>query len=53
MATVKFSVGTLAKYKALEAKDANTLYFIEDAGKIFKGDKELASDTQVLALLRL
>lgn len=49
MATVKFSVGTLAKYKALQAKDANTLYFIEDAGKIFKGDKELASDTQVLA----
>ena len=32
MATVKFFAGTLAQYTELEAKDANSLYVIEDDG---------------------
>lgn len=48
MANVKFYAGTLAKYQALGTKDANTLYFIEDAGKIFKGETDVTSDTKVV-----
>lgn len=44
MATAKFYVGTLAKYKALEQKDANGLYFIEDAGRIYRGENDMTSD---------
>lgn len=48
MANVKFYAGTLAKYQALQTKDANTLYFIEDAGKIYKGGTDVTSDTAVV-----
>lgn len=36
MANVKFLNGSYAAYKALGAKDSNTLYFVE--GQLFKGD---------------
>lgn len=39
MALVKFIQGSLAQYNGLEVKDENTLYFITDAQKIYKGDK--------------
>lgn len=37
MANVKFLTGTYAQYKGLTAKDANTIYFI-DNGQIYKGE---------------
>ena len=48
MATVKFFAGTLAQYTELEAKDANSLYVIEDVGRIYKGDKNVTSDTSLV-----
>lgn len=49
MATVKFFAGTLEQYNGLAAKDANSLYIIEDAGRIYKGDKNVTSDTSLVA----
>lgn len=49
MATVKFFAGTLEQYTGLAAKDANSLYIIEDAGRIYKGDKNVTSDTSLVA----
>lgn len=37
MAAVKFVTATAAKYGALEDKDANTLYFITDEQRLYKG----------------
>ena len=37
MALVQFKTGNLASYVALAEKDANTLYFCEDAGLLYKG----------------
>ena len=48
MATVKFFAGTLAQYTELESKDANSLYVIEDAGRIYKGDKNVTGDTSLV-----
>ena len=48
MATVKFFAGTLEQYTGLESKDANSLYIIEDAGRIYKGDKNVTSDTSLV-----
>lgn len=48
MATVKFFAGTLEQYTGLAAKDANSLYIIEDAGRIYKGDKNVTSDTSLV-----
>lgn len=48
MAKVNFIASTLAKYNGLETKDANTLYFIEDAKKIFKGTVEMTESLQVV-----
>ena len=48
MATVKFFAGTLEQYQGLAAKDANSLYIIEDAGRIYKGDKNVTSDTSLV-----
>lgn len=48
MATVKFFAGTLEQYNGLSAKDANSLYIIEDAGRIYKGDKNVTSDTSLV-----
>ena len=39
MANVIFKVGTLAQYQALEQKDINTLYWLEDVQELYKGDK--------------
>lgn len=38
---VIFYAATKTQYDALDTKDANTLYFITDSGKIFKGDTDL------------
>ena len=35
---VRFVTGTAAQYALLEAKDQNTLYFITDERRIYKGD---------------
>ena len=43
MAMVKFYVGTLDRYKAIAEKDPNGIYVLEDAGKIFKGTKDITS----------
>ena len=48
MATVKFFAGTLEQYNGLAAKDANSLYIIEDAGRIYKGDKNVTGDTSLV-----
>ena len=38
MALVKFVAGTAAQFQSLDPKDANTLYFITDERRIYKGD---------------
>lgn len=38
MADVTFLFGLEAEYNAVESKDSNTLYFLEDKHKIMKGD---------------
>lgn len=48
MATVKFFAGTLEQYNGLESKDTNSLYIIEDVGRIYKGDKNVTSDTSLV-----
>ena len=48
MATVKFFAGTLEQYTGLGVKDANSLYIIEDAGRIYKGDKNVTGDTSLV-----
>lgn len=44
MALVKFVAGTAASYTALQPKDADTLYFITDAHRIYKGDVQMSGD---------
>lgn len=44
MAKVLFKYGTQAQYDGLAEKDTNSLYFITDAGRIYKGNDEVASD---------
>ena len=39
MANVIFKVGTRELFDALEQKDTNTLYWLEDSQELFKGDK--------------
>lgn len=38
MSQVKFVAATLAGYQGLTNKDANTLYFVEEEQRIYKGD---------------
>ena len=38
MSQVKFVAATLAGYQGLADKDANTLYFVEEEQRIYKGD---------------
>lgn len=38
MSQVKFVAATLAGYQSLTDKDANTLYFVEEERRIYKGD---------------
>ena len=40
---LKFLVGSQAQYDALQVKDDNTLYFIIDTHRIYRGDKLFAS----------
>ena len=40
MALIKWAVAAkYADYAALEAKDTNTLYFVEETGQVFRGEK--------------
>lgn len=48
MAKVNFIATKLAKYVALASKDASTLYFLEDANKIYKGEVDVTSALQVV-----
>lgn len=49
MAKVNFSVAkTLSTYNGLPSKDTNTLYFVLDAKKIFKGDVDVTSAVEVV-----
>lgn len=43
---VKFLTGTYAQYKALDAKDNNTLYFVE--GQLFKGETSYTNQIEVV-----
>lgn len=43
MALVNFRYGTAAEFAALENKDPNTIYFIADERKIYKGDVSYSS----------
>ena len=40
---LKLLVGTQAQYDALQVKDNNTLYFIVDTHRIYRGDVLFAS----------
>lgn len=42
---VKFWHGTENAYNAIESKDSNTLYFITNSGKLYKGTDEIANKT--------
>ena len=46
--TVKFFTGTQQSYNGLAEKDTNAIYFIEDTGKIYKGNKDLTSDVTLM-----
>lgn len=37
MNDVKFKVGTLQEYEALQTKDENCIYFLLDARRLYKG----------------
>lgn len=43
---VKFLTGTYAQYKALDAKDNNTLYFVE--GQLFKGETSYTNQIEIV-----
>lgn len=42
MAKVIFSYGTQAEYNAIQSKDLNTIYFITDSKRIYKGSDKLS-----------
>lgn len=46
---VNFISTVLAKYNGLATKDANTLYFVEDAKKIYKGDVDVTEALKIVA----
>lgn len=48
MSRVNFISTTLAKYEALTIKDSNSLYFIEDAKQIYKGEVEVTESLKVV-----
>lgn len=49
MAKVNFSVvNKLSSYNALATKDANTLYFVIDAKRIYKGANDVTSNIEVV-----
>lgn len=47
---VNFISTVLAKYNALAVKDENTLYFLEDAKRIFKGEVDVTEAVKVVDL---
>lgn len=49
MAKVLFKYGTQSQYDGLIEKDSNSLYFITDSNRIYKGDDEVASNDVVFA----
>lgn len=42
MANVYFKFGTQAQFDAVEVKDVNSLYWIEDTQRLYKGDELFA-----------
>lgn len=48
MAQINFRAGSYAGYLGLATKDANTLYFIEDAKKIYKGTIDMTEAIRVV-----
>lgn len=48
MAKVNFRAGTLAQFKTVTTKDDNTLYFLTDAKKIYKGSTDVTSAVEVV-----
>lgn len=48
MALVNFISTTLTKYNAITTKDSNSLYFIEDAKRIYKGDIDVTESLKVV-----
>lgn len=48
MAKVNFISTTLAKFQALQTKDANSLYFVEDAKRIYKGNVDVTESLKVV-----
>lgn len=48
MAKVNFIYCANSKYAALAAKDANTVYFVEDTKKIYKGDVDVTEAIKVV-----
>lgn len=48
MGAVKFKVGNYAAYTGLTTKDNDTLYFITDAKKIFKGTTDVTENVVVV-----
>lgn len=51
MGKVTFSVGTYAKYQAIETKDTDTLYFLTDTLQLFKGDSEYTKSCKLVTSL--
>lgn len=49
MAKVNFISTTLSKYTSLETKDTNTLYFIEDATRIYKGNVDVTQSLKAVS----
>lgn len=52
MANVIFKVGTKALFDALEQKDTNTLYWLEDVQELYKGNLLLPLARPHLRLLQ-
>ena len=48
MAKVNFQAGTLSQYSGLSSRNENTLYFITDAKKIYKGDIDVTSAVEIV-----
>ena len=48
MANVNFSFGKYVDYKALEVKDAGTLYFTTDTHQLFKGPVEYTKSVRIV-----
>lgn len=51
MANVNFSFGKYTDYKALEVKDAGTLYFTSDTHQLFKGTVEFTKSLRIVDTL--